>query len=236
VRVWSAAEGKLLHTLSCGPGQVLAVVFDPSGGRLAAGGDDRTLMCWDTNDWRQLPSWPEIHEGPIRAIAFSPDGSILATAGGDQTIQLRDAGSGLLRRTLKLNEGTTGGPFSSVAFSPKGHQIVAASSGGTAVVWDAHSGALLHTLIGHVGQVYDARFSPDGRRIITAGDDHTVKLWDSSLGIETFEFRRDDRVSSLAMTSDGYRLLAAGWDGTVTVWDARPIKRIAGQGPTLFEP
>ena len=38
---------RLVRDLTLGPGQVLAVAFDPSGKRLAAAGDDRKLVVWD---------------------------------------------------------------------------------------------------------------------------------------------------------------------------------------------
>jgi WD40 repeat protein len=216
---------------------VLAIAFDPFGRRCAAGGDDRRVVTWETENWQEIGTWPEIHEGPIRGVAFSPDGSILATASNDQTVQLRDANSGRLMKTLKLEQedNTTASPYSSVAFHPGGRQVVAACASGTAVVWDTRSGAVVHKLGGHVGQVFDARFSPDGRRVLTAGDDHTVKLWDAVLGTETFELRRDDRVAAIAMTPDGFQLLAACWDGTVTVWDATPIVHIPGRGAILAD-
>jgi WD40 repeat protein len=231
VWVWDAVDGQLVRQLWAGPGQVLAVAFDPKGRRLTAASDDRTLHAWDARTWQKLPVVREAQDGMIYGLAFSPDGNTLATAGGGHTLQLRDAGTGRLRRTLRWvpDSGVTG-PFFNAAFSPDGRQVVAASATGVAVVWDVWWGTVKATLVGHVGPVYDARFSPDGRRVITAGADGTVKFWDVEIETETFELRHTDALAAATLTPDGLQLIAAGWDGKILFWEATPVVHVPGKG------
>jgi len=63
---------------------VSALAFSPTGGLLATGGQDATVLLWDiTNPASPTCTSMVAHPGPVRTLDFSSDGGVLAT-GGDQ--------------------------------------------------------------------------------------------------------------------------------------------------------
>ncbi len=48
VRLWDAASGDLLETLTGHEGTVSSVVFSPDGTRIVSGSVDQTVRLWDT--------------------------------------------------------------------------------------------------------------------------------------------------------------------------------------------
>jgi WD40 repeat protein len=94
VRLWNAADGKLLRTWY---GSYLAnwfnnVTFSPSGSILAALSEDGTIYLWEVSDDISQSDEPLlVLEGNVRggySLAFSPDGELLALGAGDGTIWL----------------------------------------------------------------------------------------------------------------------------------------------------
>ena len=61
-------------------GQVLAVSWSPDGRRLAAAGDDETIVIWDVATLDRLLTLPA--PGTVHAIQWSPDGRRIAGCGG----------------------------------------------------------------------------------------------------------------------------------------------------------
>jgi WD40 repeat protein len=85
-RVWDAASGKELLTLSSHTAPVLSVAFSPDGQRLASVSDDKTAKVWDVVTGKELLS---IHAPDgLTGVALSPDGSQLAVASRDGTARI----------------------------------------------------------------------------------------------------------------------------------------------------
>ena len=65
----------------------MSVAFDPQGGTLASGSDDKTVKLWEARSGKLLRTL-EGHTGPVDIVAFSPDGRLLASKSDDHTIRL----------------------------------------------------------------------------------------------------------------------------------------------------
>jgi hypothetical protein len=132
VKLWHAASGQELRTLTGHAGEVLSVAFSPDGTRLASADSDGTVKVWDPASGRHV-STLKGHTLAVWSVAFSPDERRLASASRDGTVKLWDVASGQELRTLK---GHTGRVLS-VAFSPDGTRLASAGEDRMVKIWDA---------------------------------------------------------------------------------------------------
>jgi WD40 repeat protein len=225
LKLWDAASGRELRTLSGHTNWVLSAAFSPDGRTLASGSPDTTLKLWDAASGRELRTLAG-HTVSVNSVTFSPDGRTLASASHDNTIKLWDAASGRELRTLTGHSGVY-----SVAFSPDGRMLASASNQ-TLKLWDTASGRELRTLTGHTGNVYSVAFSPDGHTLASASWDRTLKLWDAASGRELCTLTgHTNQVNSVAFSPDGHTLASASWDNTLKLWDVasgRELRTLAG--------
>jgi WD40 repeat protein len=171
VKVWDAATGREVLTITATPfGSVGDAVFSPDGRRLAAT-DGGPVKVWDAATGQQVLSL----KGGDRPLAFSPDGKRLACVSGDG-VRVWDVATDQEVRTLKGHTGLV----HSVAFSPDGQRLASANDDGTVKVWDAVTGQEVLTLQGHTNPGQRVVFSPDGQRLALVGQDGTVKVWDAT--------------------------------------------------------
>ena len=195
VRIWQVAE-----LLAGDPGKaeresllieahergVNCVAFDPSGSRLASGGNDAIVRIWEANNGNLIG---ELIGGTyaVPGIAFSPDGSLLAILNGD-FIRLRETESTLIWGSLYSDT-----HFYSVAYHPSGDWLAAGDIASNIYIWDPgeafRSGVEDYpqpTRIsdGQPGDdrfrslVWEVLFHPDGSILAGAGGDGLIRLWD----------------------------------------------------------
>lgn len=125
--------------------------------------------------WR-LPDLAEQRPIPVNKtgnLEYTPDGRSLVLAAA-YSIQVRDAGSGELRREF----GQHASDIRALAVSPDGKTVATGTVADPAVrLWDIASGRPIATLTGHDDYVVDLEFAPDGRRLASASADTDVGLW-----------------------------------------------------------
>lgn len=168
VRVWDAANGQAIRTLSHAGAWRMA--WSPDGRTLASGGGDKTVRLWDSASGRLLRTLQ--HPGGINWIAWSPDGRTVASA-CEQSVLLWDAASGRALRSVQVDDGSV----LSVAWSPDSTTVSAACGACGCVLWEAASGRALRTLSS--GYVSTSAWSSDGQVLATAGSDG-IRLWPGS--------------------------------------------------------
>jgi WD40 repeat protein/serine/threonine protein kinase len=214
-KVWEAATGRELLTLSGHSEWVYCVAFSPDGKRLATASGDTTAKLWDAETGALLQTFRG-HTKRVNAAAFSPDGRRLYT-GGDDSMRVWDTSDG---REAATFEGA-GGAIRSLAVSPDGSAVVAVGSSSSAVAWDTRTRRRRLSVKVHDDWVAAVKFSPDGERFATASYDHVVKVWEAATGRELVALRgHSGRAIGLDFSPDGLRIATSGEDRTVRLWDA----------------
>jgi WD40 repeat protein len=216
VKLWRAADGALLHTLTGHTSDVNSVAFSPNGSLLASADAEGVIRVWQVRDGRVVNTFTHGDLILVLSVAFSPDGSLLASAGTDGTVKLWRAATGALERTIPAHNLWV----ASVAFSPDGQLLASASADGTIKLWRVSNGALVNTLTGHTAGVASVAFAPHGGLLASAGEDSTVRLWRVSDGQleHTLSYSDAAPAFSVAFSSDGSQLAAGGAANYIRVW------------------
>jgi WD40 repeat protein len=215
VKLWRAADGALLRTLTGHDGDVNGVAFSPNGSYVASAGSDGTVRVWRTQDGRLLHTL--VGEGGIvLSVAFSPDSQLVASGSEDGRVKLWRVSDRQLVRTIPAHDLWV----SSVAFSPSGGVLASASADGTVKLWQVANGQPVGDIQAHALWVTHIAFSPDGQLLASAGEDGTVKLWrvsDRQL-VRTLSYSDAAPVYGVAFSADGSLVAAGGGENIIKIW------------------
>jgi WD40 repeat protein len=200
-KVWDAATGSELFSLSYSGEQFSAVDFSPDGRYLATGSLAGNIRIWDVDSQSRIFSLFG-HSAWVNIVEFSPDGSTLASASDDGTALIWNV-SPLLDEELDMTQTTiiqdpkytltsqSGGVFE-LNFSPDGTRLAIGGEDGTAQIFDPTTGAELLSLESPLGWMPALAFSPEcvgppeepfewcGPRLATTHAGGIIRIWDVS--------------------------------------------------------
>ncbi len=86
-RIWDAASGAALFTLTGHEEPLRAASWSPDGSRIATASLDRTARIWDAASG-ELVATLEGHRDVVRGASFSPEGWRILTASRDSTARI----------------------------------------------------------------------------------------------------------------------------------------------------
>jgi WD40 repeat protein len=247
VRVWDAATGDLICTLSKWAAPGFTPVFSPDGRRvLAIARDEPAAYLFDATSGIVLLALqhsqqrrPPVHVAGRPAVAdrvssaaISPDGGRVATAGSGEgpSVRVWDAADGQLLATLNDFEGE----ISFLTFTPDGRAVLTLSKN-RAALWDPASGRRLTLLAGHEGPILSAAFSPDGKLLLTGSEDKTAALWDVAKGRMLALYRgHPGPVRLVAIAADCRHVATASSDGSARTWPTDLWPSVLSRLPRKF--
>jgi WD40 repeat protein len=223
LKIWDAASGDCLLTLSGHSSFVNGCTWSPDGRRLLSASNDNTLKIWDAISGDCLLTLSG-HSSSVHGCAWSPDGHRVLSVCWDSSLKIWDAASGDCLLTFYGHSKSV----RSCGWSPDGQCVLSGSWDNTMKIWDAASGRCLLTLSGHSDSVTGCAWSPDGRRVLSASMDGTLKIWDAVLGDCSLTISgHSSPVYDCSWSPDGRRLLSVSQDprfmtigAVVKIWDA----------------
>jgi len=185
VRIWNAATGETVQTLTGHQNAVKTVAVSPDGRFAVTGSADTTLKIWDLESGRARRTLRG-HFDTVTGAAVSPDGQRIVSGSLDEAVMLWDALTGESLRTY-LEAPASGGdfvplqPVLAVAFSPDGTRLASAHAN-TLKLWNAESGRHLLAFPKQEGEIPAIAFSPDGKTLAAAGRDGSIRLGSTGTG------------------------------------------------------
>jgi WD40 repeat protein len=206
-------------TLKGQTGQVWALAFSPKEAKLAAAGQDRTVMVWDVATGQPIVTFKG-HTKWVGAVVFLADGKTIASAGGDCVIRLWDAGTGKEIGQLK---GPTK-PTASLAITADGKWLASGGYDSIIRLWDLDKKEPVKQFKGHEGRVTSLAFTGDGKKLLSGGvvlahlqlqgnfystgTAEEMRWWDVATGSLIRQFAQ--RGTTVALSADGKTALGSG--------------------------
>jgi WD40 repeat protein len=215
VRIWDAAGGPPLATLTGHRGAVYGARFSPDDLTIASAGDDGVRL-WDARSGGQIRA---IDPGgsKVNYVAWHPDGSRLVAAGDDGVAAVSWAATG--QRALSLT-GDGIYPVYGAEFTPSGAALVTSAEDNTTRVWDAESGRLRARYLDPDGP-YRTAFDRTGQRAVSVTFMVSAKVWRLDTGKPVTDLvGHVGDVLSANWSPDGDFIVTSGADGTARIWDS----------------
>ena len=213
VRVWDAASGQALRSLTLEGGPLHSLLVLPAG-LLLVGAERAAIAAWDLGSARQLRTF-ERHAGHATAMAAVPGSRIVVAGGSDRTLRFYDTDSGRCLREIVAHDDTV------TAVAASATQVASASRDGSVRLWSVADGRLVAKLALPAGRPLAVVLDEAQSRLVVASDDGVVR----DFGLQSHEVVRSfvshaQQVPALALSSDGTLLLSGSADRTVRVFDA----------------
>lgn len=222
IRIWEAANGKLVKTFS-GPqghrGIIMAVAVSPDGTQLASAGVDNSAKIWDfplSDPVREFDVASEtlafaVSQDGQRIVVGAQDGKLRLIPIKDQKSQAKDQKSKAKDQPLLKEFEGQQVPATKVAMSPNQQMIGSGGKDGSVRLWNVGDGKMLPSFKAHSGAITGLVFLGGGSQVCTTGEDGKIRLWPTSFQPKKTKGNKDQKLE----------------------WEIKPIQDVALGSPAI---
>jgi len=201
---------------------VRSVSWSPSGGHIASGSNDGTILIRKAENGEVEAGPIEAGQGWVSSVAYSPSGDRIASGGYHETICIWDSNTGeLLVGPIKYLRQFV----SSVVWSSDSSKLYSTSDK-FARVFDSVSGTELHRFE-HNDYVNSVALLPKHNVLACVGARGVAQLWDTEsykpLGKSFSPEDTSYHLRCVSFSRDGRYLAYGGSDKKITLWMVKDI-------------
>ncbi len=213
VRIWNAADGKLLTPPLQHHDDVTAIAFSQDG-RYVATGSGESVQVWDAESGKAIGTAMKTLDEPV-TLAFSPDDKLLATGTEEGRLDAWNWSTGEpLFPFVKYHEGVN-----TVQFSPDGTHLLASTGDDLSDQIDPRTGKRLNAPMRQSNIAFNGEYSEDGKLIVTSNHGGLAMLWNAATGMKTgISFKHAASIPVTRFSPDARRVVTASFDHTARVW------------------
>ncbi len=239
LKVWEAASGFCVKTLTGHTDWVRCLAASADGGLLASGGSDQSVIVWTVATGQATLTLKE-HTHVVESVAFPPPGAAEVRMGASSSsldvgaTPEKGSGSG-----SGNNGGDVDNKENSTLLTPRrrgltaggdkasgGHGPLYLVSGGrdkSVRVWDLATGLCLLSFMEHDNWVRGVCFHPSGQYALSCSDDRSIRVYDLARGrcLRTLEDAHAQFVTAIAQHPTLPFLASGGVDREIRVWECR---------------
>ncbi|QDU27079.1 WD domain, G-beta repeat [Anatilimnocola aggregata] len=246
VHLWDPSSGELKQTLDVDERSVDAIVQDPRGTHLVAGGAQGVIKVWEAHTFKPLATLGPT-AGAIRSLSISSDAKLLASVSPNPPSVATNERFGLLlwdlatgRQLRRIDHPPPAFGSTVVAFLPDGKQLISAQDRTFRLI-DVQKGAISKTIdMPELPRTIQCLAISREGRLATGVFEAKLRLWNTIDWKQILAWDAHDKpapprrgVSTVCFSPDGKYLLSGGLDGHVCVWDAstgRQLLELDGSG------
>lgn len=215
VRIWNInAPSVPIKKLVGHSGNIVNVVYSPSGDSLASASWDHTIMLWDLASGRNIRKFIG-HEDYVLGLDFHPSGQYLVSGSRDKDVRLWDLEA---KRNIK-NFKTHLERVQAVAFSPDGTKALTGSWDDKVILWDVITKKEIESY-SLKSDVEALAFHPSGDAFAVATGKNIYLL--NLKGDILYRYKGHKKtVKTIVFSKDGRRLLSGSRDDSAILWDVQ---------------
>jgi WD40 repeat protein len=170
VKIYSVADGSLLHEIKKHTDWIYSLEFSPDGALLATADRGGGMFVWEAETAREYQNLKG-HTAAITSLSWRVDGNLLASASEDGTIKLWEMEAGAQVK----NWAAHGGGAAAVSFTHDG-RLVSAGRDRLVKIWDAN-GAQQRAFDALPDLALQSVFTHNGARVVGGDWSGEVRMW-----------------------------------------------------------
>jgi WD40 repeat protein/energy-coupling factor transporter ATP-binding protein EcfA2 len=174
VRLWDAADCRVVRDFPVGADEVYAVAYASSGEYIAWAHRSGVIELTKLDgEWRTI-KLPNLHGDTVFKLDLSPDGKLLASAGRDKRVIIWNVAQKTVSRELS---GAHQQRVTTVKFSPDGRLIASGGPEEHIYIWDLSRSEPLIKTLDVPGGSNELAFNQDGTVLAVGSDARRISQW-----------------------------------------------------------